>query len=525
MNWKRMGSCAAAAALMAAIGIQPAFAAASPYRLSVPSDYENLFTDVQEDDWYYDYVAVLNSEGMIDGYGNGQFGPNDPLTSGAALVMVLKAAGSGDLAPTGEHWASGYADYALERGYLTQEEIGDLDAPMARILVAQLAAKALGVEPSESASPFADVDDGYLTALYELGIVTGSEVDGETVFLPEQSITRAEISVIVWQVDRVHTYGKQIFFQNAYYDILEDVPVNEYDPEGFSRDENGYITYEEDGVVVTFGVDVSVHQGEIDWQKVADAGVDFAMIRVGYRGYGSEGKMMGDTHFQDNIQGALAAGLDVGIYYFSQAVTMEEARQEAAYVIEQLAPYDVTYPVVFDWERQNYTGSRTQTIPETNLLCSMANAFCQEIEEAGYEPMIYFYQNLAYNNLDLSQLTDYPFWLAQYTDYPSFYYDFDMWQFTSSGRVPGISGDVDLNLRFFRDGELPPVHTEEPEEEEEPSIPSQDIPQDVRETPEEGESSPAETEEESSQAETGEESTQETEETAQSGVSQDVNQN
>lgn len=472
MKLKRFGTCAAAMALMASLGIQPAAAASTMnvYRLSVPSGYQNVFTDVQTSDWYYEYVAVLNSRGMIDGYADGRFGPNDELTSGAALVMVLKAAGSGNLAATDSHWASGYADYAVEHGYLSQEEIGDLDEPMARGVVAKLAARALGVEASDVVSPFADVDDGLLTALYELGIITGSTAEnGDTVFLPDQSITRAEISVIVWQVDRVHTYGKQILFQGGYYNILEDVPVNSYDPEGFSKDENGYITYTEDGVYVTKGVDVSVHQGTIDWQQVADAGFDFAMIRVGYRGYGMEGNMRGDTQFLNNVQGALNAGLDVGIYYFSQAVTVEEARQEAAYVIEQIAPYDITYPVVFDWERQNYAGSRTQTIPDTDLLCSMANAFCADIEAAGYEAMIYFYQSLAYNNLDLSQL-DYPFWLAQYTDYPSFYYDFDMWQYTSSGKVPGISGNVDLNLRFFRDGERPPE-----KEEVEESDPSQDV--------------------------------------------------
>ena len=487
MKLKRFGTCAAAMALMASLGIQPAAAASTMdvYRLSVPSGYQNVFTDVQTSDWYYEYVAVLNSRGMIDGYADGRFGPNDELTSGAALVMVLKAAGSGNLAATNSHWASGYADYAVEHGYLSQEEIGDLDEPMARGVVAKLAARALGVEASDGVSPFADVDDGLLTALYELGIITGSTAEnGDTVFLPDQSITRAEISVIVWQVDRVHTYGKQILFQGGYYNILEDVPVNSYDPEGFSKDENGYITYSEDGVYVTKGVDVSVHQGTIDWQKVADAGFDFAMIRVGYRGYGMEGNMRGDTQFLNNVQGALNAGLDVGIYYFSQAVTVEEARQEAAYVIEQIAPYDITYPVVFDWERQNYAGSRTQTIPDTDLLCSMANAFCADIEAAGYEAMIYFYQNLAYNNLDLSQLLDYPFWLAQYTDYPSFYYDFDMWQYTSSGKVPGISGNVDLNLRFFRDGELPPEDSEEelPQDLQNQGEDEEELPQDLRGT-------------------------------------------
>ena len=153
-------------------------------------------------------------------------------------------------------------------------------------------------------------------------------------------------------------------------------------------------------------------------------------------------------------------------------------------MIEQIAPYRITYPVVFDWERQNYAGSRTQTIPDTDLLCSMANAFCADIEAAGYEAMIYFYQNLAYNNLDLSQLLDYPFWLAQYTDYPSFYYDFDMWQYTSSGKVPGISGNVDLNLRFFRDGELPPEDSEEelPQDLQNQGEDEEELPQDLRGT-------------------------------------------
>ena len=370
MQWKRVGSCAAALALMMTIGVQPALAAATPYRLNVPSGYVSSFSDVQEDDWYYDYVAVLNSRGMIDGYGNGLFGANDPLTSGAALVMVLKAAGSGDLAATGDHWASGYADYAVSQGYLTREQIGDLDQPMARVLVAELAARALGVEPSSERSPFSDVDNGYLTALYELGIITGSEEDGgDRLFAGSAHHPGGDQRDCLAGGPGPHLW-EQILFQGAYYDILEDVPVNTYDPEGFSKDENGYITYTEDGVYVTRGVDVSVHQGTIDWQQVADAGFDFAMIRVGYRGYGTEGNMRGDTQFLNNVQGALDAGLDVGIYYFSQAITVEEARQEAAYVIEQIAPYRITYPVVFDWERQNYAGSRTQTIPDTGLLCS-----------------------------------------------------------------------------------------------------------------------------------------------------------
>lgn len=448
MNLKRITRCTAALALAIAIGAQPALAGS--YKLSVPSGYTSPFVDVQKGDWYYNYVAVLNSKGIIDGYGNGYFGADDSLTAGAALVMVLKAAGSGTLTATGSHWASGYEDYAVSRGYLTRQEIGDLDGEMPRILVAQLAAKALGLSPSKEKSPFADVDDGYLTALYEMGIVTGSTQGNQTVFLPDKPISRAEISVIVWQIERVHTYGKQILFQGTYYDILKDVPVNSYDSKYFQKNSSGYMAYTEPGVETALGIDVSVYQGEIDWQKVADAGIDFAIIRVGYRGYGSEGKMMPDKYFTQNIQGALDAGLDVGVYYFSQAITVEEARQEAAYVIEQVKDYPLTYPVVFDWERQNYAGSRTQTVPSVSTMCKMANAFCADITAAGYEAMVYFNPSEGYKQYDLSQLMDYPFWLAQYNSVPTFYYDFDMWQYTSTGRVPGISGSVDINLRFFR---------------------------------------------------------------------------
>ena len=241
-------------------------------------------------------------------------------------------------------------------------------------------------------------------------------------------------------------------------DLEPTVPENSYDPAGF-YEEGGFKRYKSEDTLASVGVDVSSHQQEIDWELVAANGVEFAMIRVGYRGY-SQGGLQMDERFRENMDGALAAGLDVGVYFFSQAITVEEALEEARFVLERVRDYDLTMPVVFDWERQNYSGSRTQKIPDTETMCRMANAFCEEIQAEGYQPMVYFYQNLAYNNYDLSKIMEHPFWLAQYTDYPSFYYDFEMWQYTHTASVPGIEGNVDMNLAF-REFDEKPQHGEE----------------------------------------------------------------
>ena len=170
------------------------------------------------------------------------------------------------------------------------------------------------------------------------------------------------------------------------------------------------------------------------------------MIRVGYRGY-STGNLNPDPYFEANIQGALDAGLQVGIYFFSQAMNKEEAMAEAVQVLEWIRDYDVTYPVVFDWEEITGAEARTDTVSaETVTEC--AKAFCGVIQSAGYIPMVYFNRTQGYEIMDLAQLTDYDFWLARYTEVPDFEYHFEMWQYSSTGTVPGIEGNVDLNLCF-----------------------------------------------------------------------------
>lgn len=225
----------------------------------------------------------------------------------------------------------------------------------------------------------------------------------------------------------------------------DPVPLNEYDGAAFSI-VDGFLTYDGDAPSYV-GVDVSSYQGEIDWSKAAEAGVRFAIIRVGLRGY-TEGGLIEDTCWRQNIEGALDAGLKVGVYFFSQAVTEAEAVEEAEFVLERIGNYDVAYPVVFDWERQTAEGSRTAgTDRETMTACTVA--FCRRVEEAGYRPMVYFSPSKAYTELELEQLLDWPFWLAHYTPGwapTSFRYHFAMWQYSCEGQVDGIEGLVDLDL-------------------------------------------------------------------------------
>ena len=208
----------------------------------------------------------------------------------------------------------------------------------------------------------------------------------------------------------------------------------------------GFKTYADGVLRGKVGVDVSSHQGEIDWAAVAECGVDFAILRAGFRGYG-DGSTQQDAYFSQNIQGALENGLDVGVYFFSQALNVEEARAEAHEVLSMLEGYDIRYPVYFDWEPIDGDEARTDTISARELT-DCALAFCQVIEDAGYEAGIYFNLTMAIHYYHLTELKDYTFWLAEYQDTPSFPFAFDMWQYSDAGMVNGISTAVDLDLYF-----------------------------------------------------------------------------
>lgn len=225
----------------------------------------------------------------------------------------------------------------------------------------------------------------------------------------------------------------------------DSMPPSELVAECFGT-ENGYKTYNSESLSADLGVDVSSYQGWIDWETVKNSGVDYAILRAGYRGY-THGDTKADDYFPYNLEAATAAGLDVGVYYFSQALTEEEAIAEAEEVLAMVDGYTLSYPIFFDWETVENSNARTGTISSTELT-ACARAFCETIESAGYRAGIYFNLSTAFQLYHLQELLDYEFWLAEYRDTPTYPFQIHMWQYTDAGKVPGINANVDLNLSF-----------------------------------------------------------------------------
>ena len=220
--------------------------------------------------------------------------------------------------------------------------------------------------------------------------------------------------------------------------------VNPYTPDDFEYDGQRLKCLTGEALP---GVDVSYYQGQIDWEAVAADGMKFAMIRVGYRGY-VDGTIYPDENARANIEGALAAGLEVGVYFFSQALTPQEAAREAAFTVSFIEGCDITMPVVFDWEHVTDETARTAGMHDMDTLTDCAMAFMDVAAAAGYTPMVYFNRHQSQTLFDMSDLRDYPFWLALYDAPMSFPYRIAMWQYSAEGTVTGISTPVDLNLYF-----------------------------------------------------------------------------
>ena len=236
--------------------------------------------------------------------------------------------------------------------------------------------------------------------------------------------------------------------------LLKTVPECKYDFRYMKDDaETGYKRYldSEGNIKAKMGIDVSEFQGEeIDWQQVKQAGVEFVMIRMGYRAYGESGKLVLDAMFENNMKGASEAGLKIGVYFFSQAISASEAVEEAEFVLEHLKGYDLDGPVAFDTEEIKFDTARTDVNTRQDFT-NYCKVFCDTIKNAGYDTLIYSNMKWMAFTLDMEQLTDYNFWYADYSEVPQCPYDYKMWQYSDTGSVPGIKGNVDLNLWFQED--------------------------------------------------------------------------
>ena len=191
------------------------------------------------------------------------------------------------------------------------------------------------------------------------------------------------------------------------------------------------------------GVDVSAFQKDIDWQQVKDSGIRFAMLRLGYRGYES-GKLVEDEYIQKNLEQTKAVGMPIGAYFFSQALTIKEVDEEIDFMLKVLGDYELHMPIVLDWEIPTSTARTAQM--DARTLTALQEYFCKTMTEKGFTPMVYFNWHQSNTLLYLNELEDYPFWLALYGSRMTYPYHVEMWQYTDSGRVPGIQGGVDLNV-------------------------------------------------------------------------------
>lgn len=220
----------------------------------------------------------------------------------------------------------------------------------------------------------------------------------------------------------------------------DNLSVNPY--LGLSEDE-----IREQGGILARGIDVSEHQGEIDWKAVAEAGIRFAVIRAAYRGYGESGILCEDACFRKNFEDARENGIAVGLYFFSQAIDTEEAEEEAEFLLNQLtdiSPEACELPVFFDWENISTDNARTDGIGG-GILTDCAVTFCKRIEEAGFTAGVYAYRSLAYHYYDLPSLEPFELWIGALGDASDFYYEHEFWQYGIYESMDGVSCEVDVD--------------------------------------------------------------------------------
>ncbi|MCL2747920.1 MAG: S-layer homology domain-containing protein [Oscillospiraceae bacterium] len=426
------------------------------------------FEDVPQDAPYYDAVAFCYANDIVKGVTPTRFVPNGIFQRAEVVTLLGRVANYLKLKTDGykspftdvppgsfyERYVGWAASTKIVEGvtattFLPSREMTRQEASM---LIVQFADR-LGFKlDSSDKTVFADrhLVSSWAEAAVKRAIAAGLVIGKEEGLLrPLDKITRAEaVTLIHTLCERYIGDTKLYYIFSEYIKTDPRLPLNNYIAANFKKN-GSFRSYQDENVVSMQGVDVSSHQATINWAKARAAGVEFAMIRVGYRGYGvtTGGKIIADAYFKSNVQGALDNGIKVGVYFFSQAISVKEAQEEANFVLSQIKGYDISFPVVFDWENIANATARTDKV-SAKTVTDCALAYCSIVERAGYIPMVYFNIYISMRLYEIGRLEGLDFWLAEYKDIPGYVYDFKIWQYTESGKVDGIPWNVDMNLSF-----------------------------------------------------------------------------
>ncbi|MCC6093885.1 MAG: glycoside hydrolase family 25 protein [Eubacterium sp.] len=223
---------------------------------------------------------------------------------------------------------------------------------------------------------------------------------------------------------------------------------NTYNNDAFVLDGQSMTYTDTNHYTSRLGIDVSEHNGEVDWEAVRSAGYTFAFIRIGYRGYGDDGTLVEDSMFEENYKAARKAGLEVGVYFYSQAVNESEAEEEAKFVTDTLQGRMLDLPVAMDMETVEEGTARTDGVTGAQFTQNI-RTFCTYISKEGYEPMLYTNLHWETFTLDMTQLYNLPVWFSNYSATPDSTYKFEIWQYSNTGTVDGVSGSVDLDIELI----------------------------------------------------------------------------
>ena len=295
---------------------------------------------------------------------------------------------------------------------------------------------------SESSKTADELSNGK-TSVYDMTTKEemNSEKESESAAEQEDEEESEEQKEVVTSIQVKHADGTK-----EWVDVNEDIPRNKYDFTNLKYQKPVMKYYEDGKVVSKCGVDISANQGDVDFSKLKNAGCDFVMLKVGARGY-SSGNIVSDANFKDNLKAAKKAGLDIGVYFCSQAVTKAEAREEADEILDAISGYSIKYPVAFVMETVDDDMARIEALDMTDRT-QIAKAFMNRIEDAGYKAMIYGDKEWLLTMVDMEALQDYDVWFAQDSDEPEYPYEFGMWQYDSDASIKGITGDATMIMSF-----------------------------------------------------------------------------